>query len=312
MVSPAKIVLIGPSGWVGSAFLARLAHWFPMAEPPELSIFGSHARTVSTPFGDRAVEPLEALTPARVENAHVFHFAFLGKERLDDLSPSDYFAGNQRIDSQVAAAVRQSEAASLFVSSSGAAADALKDGARNLYGLCKLMQEDLFGAIPLRGPVVIGRIFNLGGPHINKLQAYALSSFLLQAADTGKVVIKADRPVYRAFLHVYDAIDLALGSGLRLAGPQTRRLDLCGAEVLEMGQIAERVLSVFGLGPDRVERPVFASFTPNAYLGDPTETHSLALELGLRLRPFQEQVLDTYHDMLTRRAEAAMERQGSN
>ncbi len=56
------------------------------------------------------------------------------------------------------------------------------------------MQEDLFGAIPLRGPVVIGRIFNLGGPHINKLQAYALSSFLLQAADTGKVVIKADRP----------------------------------------------------------------------------------------------------------------------
>jgi nucleoside-diphosphate-sugar epimerase len=237
---------------------------------------------------------LDTISAKDVEGALVLHLAYLTKEKVERLGEQAFFHTNSAIDERLLAACREGHPRGVFVASSGAAALAEQGRDRHLYGVCKLLQEDRFLDFGAKAgaPVLAGRIFNLGGPWINKLSAYAISDMLVQALDTGAVHINATVPVYRSYLHIGDLCALVL-AGLEDGLSPGRPLDLCGSEIVEMADVAEEVARVAKLEATAVTRGSVDYERPSLYVGDPTQTLTLALRYGVRLRSLAAQVADT-------------------
>jgi nucleoside-diphosphate-sugar epimerase len=288
-----RFVVTGASGWVGQAVLHTLKHRLGRGWAGRVKTFGSTERRLPTPAGLAPQRALESLRPADVEGAYVLHLAFLGREK-GGADEAAFRAANRAIDAEIAAALRQVRPAGLFVSSSGAAKMAETGVDRHAYGLAKLEQEALFAdlAAATGAATLIGRIYNLAGPHMNKLESYALSAFLLQARDTGVIRIEATRPVYRAYLHALDLAALVIGAlkaGEGWDGPK----DLCGMTAVEMQDVALAAAKAAGLPASALRRGSVDLQRPSVYLGDPVHTRTLALGLGLTLESFETQVRDT-------------------
>lgn len=297
-----RFVITGPTGWIGQALLVRLAAELGTDFQRSVTAFASRARTIPVP-GTAGIEvrALSDLVPEDLAGAHLIHLAYLTKEKADSLGEKEFCAQNIRIDDRVLDAAVQQNPHSIFVASSGAAAYALTDWTLNPYGLGKLRQEQRFleFARNHRVPTLVGRVFNLAGPHINKLESYAISNMLLQARDHGKIRIKAAHLTYRSFMHVDDLAKLILSAGRRGINELTP-VDLCGAEILEMADIAAGVASCFSTSV-AIERPEISYSGTGIYLGNFTGTHRLANRLNLSLHPFMQQVRDTW-EWIQRRA----------
>ncbi len=294
-VDAPRLVVTGPGGWIGTALLDALPRLWGADWAARVSLFGSSARTLEAPNGERLeVKALDTISAADTNGALVAHLAFLTKDKLGTLGAAAFFAGNQSIDAAVLRACRQGPPRGLFVASSGAAAQAQTGQGRELYGLCKLMQEDAFLTLgrDSGAPVLVGRIFNIAGPFINKVDAYAVSNLLRQAMSRGEVEVEATTPVYRAYLHVGDLCALILGALGKALGADAP-IDLGGALTTEMEDVAREALRAVGAPLDAIRRAPVDWSRPSLYLGDPTGARTLALRLGMRLRSFAEQVDDT-------------------
>ncbi|HEX8057862.1 MAG TPA: NAD(P)-dependent oxidoreductase [Novosphingobium sp.] len=289
-----RFVLTGPSGWIGLAMLDALTRAFDGHLDARVTTFGSQARSMTLTSGKQFdIRALETITADDIAGAHVIHLAYLTKEKADKLGEQAFTATNDAIDDAVLAAIAGARPASLFVASSGAAALAERGVDRHPYGLAKLRQEARFQAWGKAAgvPVIAGRIFNLAGPHINKLQSYAISNFALQAREKGKIVIEARVPVFRSYLHIDDLCELVIGAAVQGIG-RDKPIDLCGAEVVEMEDLAALVAEASPNTPT-ISRGAVDFACPSIYLGDHTQTKVLAMELGNRLSALPLQVRDT-------------------
>lgn len=290
-----RIVITGATGWIGTALLAHLAQRFGSRWAESVALFGSSARTIEAPDGSKlAIRLLGDLAARDVDDAIVIHLAYLTKEKVVSLGERLFTDTNLAIDDRLLNALERGRPRAVFVASSGAAKLAAEGKDRHPYGLCKLRQEDrLLGWGAATGtPVIAGRIFNLAGPYINKVASYAIGSFALQARQTGKIRIDARVPVFRSFLHVDDLCALIVDAALR-GVHRYRAIDLCGAEALEMSDIADAVIRHSGIAQVEVVRDGIDWSKPSLYLGDPTHTKVLAMEVGRKFKTFDQQVVDT-------------------
>ena len=292
-----RFVLTGPTGWIGRAMLAKmhaLGDPDALGADDRLALFGSRQGTIVAPDGpELEIRSLANIGPADVAGAHVIHLAYLTKDKMEQHGVDQFHRINTAIDDALLDAIAADRPASLFVASSGAAQLAEDGRDAHPYGLAKLEQERRFLAWAEKSgvPTLCGRIFNLAGPHINKLESYAVSNFALQAMRGGPIRIEAKQPVFRSFLHVDDLCGIILRAA-RLRIRRDRPIDLCGTEVLEMQDIAEMVSAAVG-GDIPIERPALTSASKSVYLGSGQDTRELALELGLNLARADVQVRDS-------------------
>lgn len=237
---------------------------------------------------------LSDLVAADVDGAIVIHLAYLTKEKVETLGERLFTDTNLAIDDRLLQVLELGRPRALFVASSGAAKLAAEGADRHPYGLCKMRQEDRFlnWAAATGTPVIAGRIFNIAGPYINKVESYAIGSFAVQAVRTGTIRIDARVPVFRSFLHVDDLCTLIVEAGLRGVG-RHRAIDLCGAEAFEISDIAAAVARHIGIANISLSRDAIDWSRPSIYLGDPTHTKVLAMEVGGGLSAFDQQVVDT-------------------
>lgn len=278
-----RLVITGPTGWIGQALLAQIARRQTAGLACQVTAFGSTAREVALPSGGHlAIRALDSIRPADVAGAHVIHLAYLTKDKAEELGERRFCDTNLAIDEAVLAAL-EGGPASLFVASSGAAKLAAQGADLHPYGLAKLRQEARFleWGRSAGVPVLAGRIFNLAGPYINKLQSYAISDFALQALQSQTIAIAAQIPVFRSFLHVDDLCRLMLDTGLQRIG-RDLPIDLCGSEVLEMADIARAISEQLG-GGIAIERSLVAVDRVSTYLGHFPDTKALALQAGVEL-----------------------------
>lgn len=303
---PQRIVLTGPTGWIGRAMLQCIARaCAPGGLAARVTVFGSSAQLLELPDGQLLpVRSLADISPVDVAGAHVVHLAYLTKEKAETLGERAFTSTNLLIDDQMltalaGASASGSPALGVFVASSGAAALAASGRDMHPYGIAKLRQEARFLAWGKSAdiPVLAGRIFNIAGPWMNKLGAYALSDFILQALDAGRIAIGASIPVFRSYLHVEDLCHLALGAldtGIGRYGP----VDLCGAEVVEMEDLAAQVGEIVGRMAGKTVTISRSPLNPidlrqganSSYLGEFSSTKSLAMALDMALQPLARQI----------------------
>jgi nucleoside-diphosphate-sugar epimerase len=291
-----RYVVPGPGGWIGSALLGVLARRLGSNWQRKVTCFGSQKRGLPHPAGDIEVRDLATVSAADVHDARVFHLAYLTKDKIGASSDDAFLRGNRAIDDYLLNALSEGRPSAVFVASSGAAQGVDQAETRNLYGVAKLLQEDRFLEYGVRSKtnMLVGRIFNISGPYNNKIENYALSSFLSQCIRSGRIEIDARQPVYRSYLDVEDLLNLVLYEmphpGKCWRGP----VDLCGPLVVELQDIAEAGARALGLDPSKIiSRGKVDYDVVNRYLGDPAQARTLALKHQLRILAFQEQVTRT-------------------
>jgi nucleoside-diphosphate-sugar epimerase len=258
------VAITGASGWVGSALLHRLLQTQPPTGPIPLRLFGSADRNLEIGARQFEVEALCEAGPLGKGEWLVLHLAVVGADRLGGDS-EQLAAANDAVLAQTLSLAQTGEVRRLVYASSGAV---YQDGSpqKRAYSEMKRAQEAVVQdwAAETGAPLLIPRIFNVGGPYINHIGAYALGSFIQQALAGGAIQIEARQAVRRSYVHLFEfaevVFDLCLGDDEGLV------FDTAGQEVVEMADLAQAVASELGADVEIHRAPM--SPGEDRYVGD--------------------------------------------
>lgn len=265
-----RIIVTGAGGWLGLATLELLAEALGADFERRVVCFGSSERQLELRHGRRVSQaPLAAIRDLPQQPTWLLHFAFLTKDRAEQMTESDYRAANEAIGDTVLAALDPIGVEAVFLASSGAAyraADPSAAAAMRLYGELKLADERRFAAWAEHSDcrLAIGRIFALTGPYINKHEAYAMASFMLDGLAERQIVVCAPRPVIRAYVAIRELMSLVFALLADRAGGIVR-FD-SGGEPLELAEVAAAVARALPGG--KVERAAISNDDADRYHGD--------------------------------------------
>ena len=292
-----RAVVTGAGGWLGRATLELLDRVFGAEVEKRVIAYASTAREMVLSSGRPIpIRPLSELPDATREPALVYHYAYLGKEKVAEYGVRDFLETNRRINDTVVDYCAALPSGGVFFASSGAAHFARgsdTDPDREPYGAAKVADERRFLSLATENrAAIVCRIFNMGGPYINKLDAYALSCILQDLLNERPVTLRASQPVYRSFVHVRDIIELVTWCLMEGDCPAVP-FDTAGDEIIEVGELASRAASVLGRPDWQILRPDVDSSREDRYVGDGAVFKKLADKARLVLTPLDQQISDT-------------------
>jgi nucleoside-diphosphate-sugar epimerase len=259
------VAITGASGWIGSAVVDWLLQALPTPDAIPLRLFGSAARTLRIGARSLAVESLSQAEPLGEGEWLVLHLAVVGADRLG-ADPERLRSANDAVLSQALSLARSGAVRRFVYASSGAVYQSGGSAQKRAYSEMKRAQEGVVEAwaAEVGAPLLIPRIFNVGGPYINHAGNYALGSFIEQALRTGVIEIQARQSVLRSYVHLFEfapvLFDLAVGDDSGLV------FDTAGAEVVEMADLARAVGTALGLDLE-IRRPPLSP-GEDRYVGD--------------------------------------------
>jgi nucleoside-diphosphate-sugar epimerase len=267
----------------------------PDLAPSRLRLFGSSHRPLELGDHQPLIEPLDALS--RLGNGEwlILHAAIIGGDRVEGGDLLEVRRRNDALLDQVLALADAAETRRLVAFSSGAVGrPAIGSPERMAYTAMKRDHEAVIAEWSRRTgkPVLIPRVFNLGGPFINHTEAYALGAFILALARRGRIAIKAADPVFRSFVHVSEMARVILG----MAVDQTQSaepFDVGGAEVVELGALARAVGQALGRSDPPIDRPEPGDDPGDWYVGDGQRYQSALFRRGELPTPLARTVADT-------------------
>jgi nucleoside-diphosphate-sugar epimerase len=292
--SACRIVITGASGWLGRATLDLLREALGDTFDARVECFGSQSADVRLSAARTVKQrPLSELGTLPPKPTLLLHFAFLTKDRAETMPEAEYCTANRAIRHIVLDALEPIGVEAAFVASSGAARhadDASAAPAMRLYGMLKREDEDAFAgwAEACGASATIARIFNISGPHINKVRSYALSSLMLDALAGKSVVVRAPHEVRRGYVAIRELMSLAFALLIeRRKG--VIRFD-SGGQNIELGSLAAMIASSMNCP---VERPPFRAGRPDIYLGDDRSYRLLLDRYAIEPVPLADQIEET-------------------
>ena len=296
-----RIVITGAGGWLGLATLELLGNALGPDLGGRVHCFGASARTLNLLTGQTiAQRPLAELADLPPAPTLLLHLAFLTKDRAETMDEAEYRRANRAMSGDVLALLDRIGTEAAFVASSGAARfadDPRRSAAMRLYGELKRDDEERFagwaGASGKRA--VITRIFNISGPHINKLHSYALSALLLEAMAGRPPTVTAPHRVVRGYVAIRELMSLVFATLIKPADEVVIRFD-SGGEPLELADVARVIARKFGL---TAAREPMASNIEDCYVGDPAIYSGLLTAIGVLPVPFAQQVSETHDYLVT-------------
>ena len=229
----------------------------------------------------------------------LIHAGFPTQDQVDRMGEAEYVANIGVLREQMLSALSRLGPIDVIYLSSGAATS-VESGLdvaprTRTYGAAKLDDEQAFreATAAQGGRLCIVRAFALSGPYMTKPESYALGNMIFQAARSGSVEVRAAHPVRRSYMAIDDMLRVALHAVVSLSAGATVTFETAG-EVVEMGDLASRVLDAMGLDPAAVVRPEFNPDAPaDDYLGDPVEVGHLAAAAGVVPAPLDDQIAVT-------------------
>jgi nucleoside-diphosphate-sugar epimerase len=299
-----RIALTGGTSWLGQATLMLLENLFGDDLPDRVYCFGSAAKALRLPSG-RMIKSrsLSEITELPQADYLFLHYAFVTKGYVALKSIEDYTQLNKHIADLVEAAAHRVSAKGFFLPSSGAVYRPDRTLCRTLeenpYGFLKLKDERRFTAMAAEIGCNLStiRIFNLAGPCMNNLDGYALSSIIMNVLGGEPVRLRANKSVWRSYVHVLDVVVFALAE--IFCGAAQAPLDTAGQSQIEVGDLAHQITAIMGLPNCPILRPAITD-PEDRYVGDGAAFHSRAEVHKLQLRPLATQIEDTILDLKAR------------
>ena len=263
-----RLLILGSSGWFGREFQDLLVR------------MNCPAEVLSLP-GPSASQGVDRQALGTFDPTIVVNFAFLTRERVD----SEGEAGFRRINSELTERFLRfadSPAVRLATTVSSGAAVAEPE---HPYGELKAAEES--AALDLVSPsrvVVVLRAYSVSGAHVRRPREYAFSDFVLQARR-GHVHINADRPVFRRYVSIQDALQVSVASGAAGASGIVET----GGELIEVADLAQRIVSVVNPAAE-VTRAEQTSDEPSSYCSDNRSWSEWVSRLGASPLDLNEQI----------------------
>jgi len=294
-----RILVTGASGWLGQATLELLAQALGPAWHQRVIAFGSREHRWALRDGTAVTQlPLTALPSLSAQPSLLLHFAYLTREKTAQMAEAEYIARNRALSQLAAEGGARVGVERAFVTSSGAVHAAIAapedPNPALLYGKLKLEDEALFqqfAAANSHHRVFMTRLFNLSGPYINKLDSYALGSFIQQARK-GQIAIRAAHPVIRSYTSAANLLAVAFGQLLVEQGAPYLCVETAGKQETEMGELAAAVRDT--VAPDAVIQRTTLNASPvDRYVGDGTAYRRMLADYDIAEHSLQQQIIDT-------------------
>jgi nucleoside-diphosphate-sugar epimerase len=295
-----RIIIVGAGGWLGMATLELLHVALDENDfDARIVCFGASARQLTLRSGKAiAQRPLTELPLLPSRPSTLLHFAFLTKDKVQEMDEAAYCAANRALSDSVLNALDALGADSVFVASSGAAYsadDPAADQALRLYGQLKCDDEVAFSSWAQAGGkrAVICRIFNVSGPYISQGKPYALLDFIRCMIERRAIVVRAPRKVERGYVAIREMMSLVFalllddGDG---EGDGVVKFDT-GGDTIELHELANVVASIH-LVP--VERAAISEPIANHYVGDNATYTALLARHQIERVSLHDQVRETY------------------
>ena len=290
-----RVVITGAPGWVGRVAASTFA-----GDGAELVLATRSSRSImvgNAAYDVCRVQELEALP--RVDQTLVIHAGFPTQDQVEVMGGGAYVAAITELRATMLDVISRHGPLDLIYLSSGAATS-VEHGVEvaertQVYGQAKLDDEAAYAEAMARtgGRLCIVRAFALSGPYMTKPEAYALGSMIMQAEATGLIEVRATRPVRRSYMAIDDMLRIAIHAVGELEAGDSVTFETAG-EIVEMGEMATRVLGVLGADPSAVARPPMdPDASADDYLGDPAVVRALAARAGITPAPLDEQIATT-------------------
>lgn len=289
------VAIVGASGWVGMALADHVLATRPDLPPDRLRLLGSSRRTLELREHRPRIEPLDA--SARLGNGEwlILQAAIVGGDRVEGGDLLEVRRRNDALLDRVLTLADTGETRRLVAFSSGAVGRPdVGSPDRAAYTAMKRHHEAVVAEWARRTgkPVLIPRVFNLGGPFINHTEAYALGAFILALARRGRITIGAADPVFRNFVHVSEMARVVLDMAVDEA-QSAEPFDVGGAEVVELGALALAVGQALGRSAPPIGRPELGSGPADWYVGDGRRYQDALFRRGEHPTPLARTVADT-------------------
>jgi len=286
------VAITGASGWIGRAMAHGVVAAAGQEHPVKLRLFGSEPRRIEVAGRTLPVEVLQDAGPLGDGEWLVLHLAVAGANRIPD--PEALRAANNAMLADVLALAGTGPVRRLVCASSGGVYQ-VGWGSPERQAYCDLKREQEARAqawADERGvPLLLPRIFNVGGPYMTHPGAYALGDFIRQARTVGAIEIGARRPVLRSYAHVLElaavVFDLALGEDPALA------FDTAGPQVVEMADLAAAVGRALNLPRLEIRRPALEAGGEDRYVGDGAVYQAALARMGAEPVDLDEIIRDT-------------------
>lgn len=291
-----RVVVTGAGGWLGMATLELLAWALGDDFDSRVVAFGSSARRLELRGGITIQQqPLSLMARLEARPSLLLHYAFPGRERAEALSEATYRATCERLTGEVLGALDRIGVEAAFVASSGAAGradDPAAPKALRTYGALKHAEERRFAEWARQGAgrAVIGRVFSVTGPWINKRERYAIAAFLNDAMAGQPILVRAPSRVVRSYVAIREIVSLALALMFERCGENVIRFDTGGVP-RELEAVARAVASHWPGVP--VVRAPITGPAADTYHGDGAEWARLLERHAIRPVPFVQQVAET-------------------
>ena len=189
----------------------------------------------------------------------VVNFAFLTRERVHSEGEGVF----RRINSELTERflrLTDSPAVRLAITVSSGASVAEPE---HPYGELKAAEEA--AALEFLSPsraVVVLRAYSVSGAYVRRPRGYAFSDLILQARS-GSVRVEADRPVYRRYVSIQDALGVSLSCGAAGGSGVVET----GGELVEVVELADRIIRVVNPAAE-ITRAEQISNEPSSYCSD--------------------------------------------
>ena len=294
-----RVIITGAPGWVGRVAM-DVARDAPGGNAAELILSARSDRLLL--HGGTMVEVCRTSSlPGRVVGANplVIHAGFPTQDQVEVMGGGAYVAAITELRATMLEVISRHGPLDLIYLSSGAATS-VEHGVEvaertQVYGQAKLDDEAAYAEAIARtgGRLCLVRAFALSGPYMTKPEAYALGSMIMQAEATGRIEVRATHPVRRSYMAIDDMLRIAMHAVGELESGDSVTFETAG-EIVEMGELASRVLGVLGANASAVRRPEFKpDAPPNDYLGDTHEMERLANAAGVVLSDLDRQIAVT-------------------
>jgi nucleoside-diphosphate-sugar epimerase len=238
--------------------------------------------------------PLEGISSFKDSVEGIFHFAFLTRDFVAKFGTQKYLETNASILRTLEQYLEAVDFEWVVSVSSGAVYDPgtktlTSNPELNPYGFQKRQEEELVSKIAeLKGATsVTGRLWACTGSNMPIDRKYAISDFIVQALIENRIVVEANREIWRRYIDENDFISIL--HTLAVNG-ESGVIDSAGS-LVELGELAQMVGT---LTDAQIVRPVLdPSITPDKYFPDGLVMQKKADALGIRLLTMQEQVEQT-------------------
>ena len=286
-----KFIITGVNGWIGRALIHKLYEHFGSNLQSKVIAFSTSSSSVVLENGFE-LKTYQYQDNIKYSGSYILcHFAFLTMDKVKLMSDEDYIARNSTIRDNVKNIILQSKPKSIFLSSSGAVYKK-----NNLYGKLKLEDEEFFSnlAKKIDANIIIPRIFNIGGSFINKHNLYAISDFIVQLLNTKKIVIKANHPVIRSYIHVEDIFKICFSwlldkknSSKKIIFDTKNQRDL---NLLELSKMIMKIVNIKGSVISNINNN-----NADNYLGNSEVQNQICKKYNISISSYEKIILDTFN-----------------